>query len=315
MAQVFRLRCDVPGTWEETLDRFLLWKQAEGISKTTIQDYRFHVGQVFRKYPAVWPDNLSQAALSYLTQDGIAPVTYNIRRGYLKTFFTWCIKEGFISDNPLAGLKKRKAPGRVVNISPDILTQLLSLPKLNTYAGVRDRALFLLTLDSGIRPGEAFSLNVHDVNLPVLEVYIRPEAAKTRTRRTLILSPVTAKAIQDLILARHPAWGSSVPLFCSSEGRPLTRNTWGDRLEMYSKKLGHKIRPYDLRHAFALQFLRNGGNVFALQRIMGHADLSMTRRYLALTQEDLRAEHQRASPVLQLIPERHRVRKIRSPRP
>ena len=50
---------------------------------------------------------------------------------------------------------------------------------------------------------------------------------------------------------------------------------------------GVSLRPYDLLHAFALNFLRNGGNVFALQRIMGHSNLNMTKRYSALTQNDI----------------------------
>jgi site-specific recombinase XerD len=66
---------------------------------------------------------------------------------------------------------------------------------------------------------------------------------------------------------------------------------------MYSKRIGIKVRPYDLRHSFALNFLRNGGNVFALQKLMGHSTLDMTKRYLALTQGDLQEQHAKASPV------------------
>lgn len=58
----------------------------------------------------------------------------------------------------------------------------------------------------------------------------------------------------------------------------------GDRLKMYSKTLKTSIRPYNLRHAFALQFLRNGGHTLALQRTLGHTDLTMTKRYVALTE-------------------------------
>ena len=66
---------------------------------------------------------------------------------------------------------------------------------------------------------------------------------------------------------------------------------------MYSKTLKTSIRPYDLRHAFALQFLRNGGHALALQRTLGHTDLTMTKRYVALTEADLRQQHTIASPL------------------
>jgi site-specific recombinase XerD len=86
--------------------------------------------------------------------------------------------------------------------------------------------------------------------------------------------------------------------------------SWGNRLEAYSKKLGIWIRPYDLRHAFALQFLRNGGHALALQRTLGHTDLTMTKRYVALTEQDLRQQHTIASPLNTLLPQQHRVRKV-----
>jgi len=86
----------------------------------------------------------------------------------------------------------------------------------------------------------------------------------------------------------------------------MERNSFGHRLNKYSAQIGYKVTPYDLRHSFALLYLRNGGNIFALQRTMGHADLNMTKRYLALTQEDLRAEHQKSSPLNQLVEKRVR---------
>ncbi|AWB46964.1 hypothetical protein DCC85_14165 [Paenibacillus sp. CAA11] len=64
-------------------------------------------------------------------------------------------------------------------------------------------------------------------------------------------------------------WGEDTPIFCSYEGRPLNCHTWGDRMELYSSKsIGHYIRPYDLRHAFALEFLRNGANAFSTQKLL-----------------------------------------------
>ncbi|MFH0802638.1 MAG: tyrosine-type recombinase/integrase [bacterium] len=311
MAEVLRLHRDIPETWKEILKLFIFWKQVEGRAPRTLKDYADHVTRFFHRYPDSYPDHLREAVLSYMAQEGIKPTTYNLRREYLRGFFSWCCREGYLQKDPTAGLPKRKDEGRIVNIPPEILTRLLSLPDVSTFAGLRDRALLFLCFDTGIRPGEALALRPSDVNLPALEVYVKAESAKTRTRRTLPISPPTAKALHEVISARHPGWALSVPLFPTFSGRPMSSSGWGHVLEKYVKKLGVKITPYSLRHAFALNFLRNGGNVFSLQRMMGHSDLTMTKKYLALTQEDIRAEHQRASPVLALIPERHRVRKIK----
>jgi len=76
------------------------------------------------------------------------------------------------------------------------------------------------------------------------------------------------------------------------------------------KKLGLNVTPYSLRHQFALYFLRNGGNVFALQKIMGHTKLEMTRNYIAVVESDIVGNHEKASPVSNLLKESNRVRKI-----
>ncbi|MDI9462497.1 MAG: site-specific integrase [Bacillota bacterium] len=117
---------------------------------------------------------------------------------------------------------------------------------------MRDYALILLTLDTGIRPGEALALLPHDVNFSALEMRIRAEIAKTRISRTLPIHPITANTIKELLSARPKEWQSNAPVFCSNEGKKMNITSWGDRLEMYSKEIGVHIRPYDLRHVFAL---------------------------------------------------------------
>lgn len=113
-----------------------------------------------------------------------------------------------------------------------------------------------------------------------------------------------------LINARHEEWGEDVPLFCTENEITFTRFAWCRRMPIYSKRLGVPVRPYDLRHTFSIMYLRNGGNVFSLQRTLGHANLTMTKRYVAITQGDLNQQHEVASPLKVLIPEKHRVRKV-----
>lgn len=284
--------------WEDIIEEFLLYKTAEKLAKRTVSDYARMIKCFYKKYPNAYK-NPKKYALMFLSED-IKPATYNLRLNYLKAFFTYCVEEEYLKENPLQNLKRKKAEPRIVNIDLDILRKLLTLPDKKTYTGLRDYTIMLLQLDTGIRPSEAFNLMMDDVDLDTLQVTIKAENAKTRKSRVLPISSITAKAIRKLITSRAEVWGNA-PLLCSCEGTAMNASIYWHRLNEYSKKLGYHISPYDLRHAFALNFLRNEGNVFALQRTLGHSDLSMTKRYIALTQEDLKIQHQKASPLNTLI--------------
>ena len=162
----------------------------------------------------------------------IKPATYNLKLNYLGAFFKWCVEEGCMLGNPLHDFKRRKATGRVVVIPEKILQQLLELPDLKTYAGLRDYVLMLLTMNAGIRPKEAFSLMIEHLDLAQRTVHITPEFDKTRRGRVLPISPVTAEVIQTLIRVRPPEWNDQVPVFCTYEGKSFNRNAWNDRMGM-----------------------------------------------------------------------------------
>jgi site-specific recombinase XerD len=311
-SNVLRFQRHAASTWEEALDRLIDFKTAQGRSEQTITDYRQHIGFFYRTYPQAWEEaNLNPCLLKFFARK-MGPATYNLYLIYLKAFVDWCIEEeGAYARNPLAKFKQKKEEARIVDIPMETVKKLLNLPDQGTYTGLRDYSLFLLSLDTGIRPKEALTLLPKDVNLKGLEVTVRAENAKTRVSRTLPISRITAEAIGRLLDGRPQKWGDLCPVFANWEGTPMRPNSWGMKMnKKYSRQLKTKIRPYDLRHVFALNFLRNEGNIFALQRIMGHANLDMTKRYLALTKDDLKDNHGKASPVNSLLPKRTRMTRL-----
>ena len=206
-------------------------------------------------------------------------------------------------------MKRRRTQARIVDLDINVLKQLLKLPEQSTFVGFRDYSMFLITLDTGIRPSEMLSLMQDDFDLAGGQVRLRPEITKTRVGRILPISPKTVQAVREILKIRPKEWRLST-VFCSYEGKRLAIRSWEHRLEYYSKLLGSKIRPYDLRHNFALLWVKKGGNVFALQQTMGHSCLSMTKRYVALTEKDLKEEHTSFSPLNSIEPNKRRIKKF-----
>lgn len=112
---------------------------------------------------------------------------------------------------------------------------------------------------------------------------------------------VGSKTMRELMryLRGKPQTG---PLFRTDEGQRLTY--WGLRQLIRRRAEAAGVKPPSLhafRRAFALMSLRAGMDIYSLQRLMGHSDLSVLRRYLAQTEQDLKSAHEKASPVDRLI--------------
>ncbi len=106
----------------------------------------------------------------------------------------------------------------------------------------------------------------------------------------------TRRIIRSYLRTRHD---QSPALFVSKDGERLTYDGLRQLLERRAKlaKLGNKPTLHGFRRAFALNMLRSGVDIFVLQRLMGHADLQVLRRYLAQNDQDNQFAHMRGSPV------------------
>lgn len=292
-------------TWDALLAEFLLVKQAQGRSERTIKDYKCHINRFLRHYPDIKPTNfraLRRAVLEYLAAP-VAPATRNLRIAYLRSFFRWCVEEGHLPEDPTAGVCKARTEEKVRHITLEEVKRILEQIDCTIWAGLRDYCLIVLLLDTGIRPREALRLLPQDINLEAREVYVRATVAKTRKPRTLIISPHVAQLLARFLAVRPSDWEDDVPVFATETGHAMEPDWWARRFKKYCQKAGVEATPYALRHTFAIEFLRAGSDPFALQRILGHTTLDMTRRYIQLTTEDLHREHERCSPVTALLGE------------
>ena len=88
------------------------------------------------------------------------------------------------------------------------------------------------------------------------------------------------------------------PAFATDKDRPLTRRRILAIINTISKRAGvTDANVHRFRHTFAINYLRNGGDIYTLQRILGHSTLDMVKRYLEIAQADLEKAHRKASPV------------------
>jgi site-specific recombinase XerD len=87
-------------------------------------------------------------------------------------------------------------------------------------------------------------------------------------------------------------------VFLTAAGLPISKDSVEKIIQRLAKRTGiTRLHPHLFRHTFAIRYLVNGGDVFTLQKILGHASLDMTRKYVTLANADVKEKHILYSPV------------------
>jgi len=162
-----------------------------------------------------------------------------------------------------------------------------------TFLDTRDKAALLFLMDTGVRASEFVQLDLADCEYPSGAVTVR--RGKGAKPRTVFMGRKTLKVVRAYLRLRDDECPA---LWVTDEDTRITYSGLRSMVVRRAKRAG--VKPpslHSFRRFFALQCLRNGMDIFTLQKAMGHADLTVLRRYLAQTSEDVQAAHRIAGPV------------------
>ncbi len=231
---------------------------------------------------------------------GLSGHTINGYLRALRAFWGWLLAEEFIEVNPFDRVKVPKAPKKViVPFSEEQLRAFFGVIDAKSPIGFRDLVMAQTLLDTGTRVTELTSLEIADLNLAQRYLKVHGKGDK---ERIVPIGVTVQKAIAKYInkYRPQPMYPLSNNLFLTRDGMPLTPNRLQTIIEIYANKAeiqGVRASPHTFRHTFAISYLRNGGDVFTLQRILGHETLDMVRNYVTLAHADLQEAHLRCSPM------------------
>lgn len=224
-------------------------------------------------------------------------------RGYARAmagFFNWCQKEGLLQKKPNENISLPKTPQQIKEIFTD--QEMKALLKAceehpEETLRVRDRAILLVLLDTGIRASELCDLTLDQIDQTWQRFKVR---GKGMRERFVPISDVTRAALFKYVTFNRPAdVEHSNRVFLSDRGNPLRR----DVLALILRYLGDrasvpKCNPHKFRHTAATLFYkRSHGNLFLTQMFLGHSSPITTRIYAKTYTEDLQEAHLTASPV------------------
>ena len=229
----------------------------------------------------------------------LRPATLHRYYRELRAFFNWVVKDERLKESPMT----KVAPPQLRSKQVQPFTQaqqtiLLSVSRTSNHPR-RDEAILLFLLDTGVRASELCGLKMRDLDLQQRRCSV---VGKGNKRRSIFFGRSASKALWQYL--REQPRDENDYVFTSDRGtraaEPLTRSglfQLVQRLGQAAQLQAARCSPHTFRHTFAVEFLRNGGNVFSLQQILGHTSLHMTNRYVALAQADIENQHRQFSPA------------------
>lgn len=252
------------------------------VSPATLEWYKHSLKWLPNESPS--QDDLKEAVVR-MREKGLKPTGCNSILRAVNAYLKW-------SGSPLK-VPPLKEPVLVLpTFTEQQVRQLVTWKPKGKYQR-RLHLLILFLLDTGCRISEALRLRVREIDLDNLLVTLD---GKGRKQRIVPFSFELRKALFRYISDFSRRTDSL--LLASRNETQLGRRVMLRDVKLLCKRLGFQPPARTLhafRHTFALNYLRRGGSVFHLQKVLGHSSLEMTRRYANLMTEDLQAVHERVS--------------------
>ena len=287
----------------DPIERFLYYLTVEkGLSANTLEAYRGDLHK-FNAYLDNNGKNLSNfrrsdivSFIAYLRDAGNQTSTLARNIASLRGLCKFLLMEGLINEDPIENLTAPKGWKRVPKIlGVQDISLLLKKPQGRKFS-LRDKAILELMYSSGLRASEVVNMKTGDINFEAGFITIQGKGSK---ERVIPVNETALKTLKRYIEELRPVIlnkKTSRHLFIRKGGKPMTRQRLWQLIKTYSKELSIKISPHTLRHCFASHLLDGGADLRALQKMLGHTDISTTQIYTKVTPERLKRIHRDYHP-------------------
>jgi len=291
-----------PDSLQRQLEFFILSCRVDGLSPATLKYYSYTLERFVR---FCYQSDLTNGGMITAhhvrifllkLQETNNPTSVHDYFRSVKRFFNWLVEEGLLKLSPVKTIKPPRIPRQIVKpFSVQDIANMLLLCAGNRFLDLRNRAMVLLFLDTGLRLSELAAIQLGDIDFDHETIKVMGKGARERKVR---VGATTQKALLKYLMMRSDEHSC---LWVTEERRPLARDGIQTSIERLCKRAevkGARPGPHTFRHTAAIHCLRNGMGEFTLQLMLGHSTLKMTSKYVSsLNQEDMIKAHKIASPV------------------
>lgn len=215
----------------------------------------------------------------------------------LQLFFDWMVKEEISDASPLEGIERPVVREEIKQPLAQEQTEALLRAAKISQNPQRNEAIILMLLDSGVRASELISLKVREVDVRSRTFEV---TGKGNKKRVCYLGKRTTKALMAYL--RKAKLKPENPLFPSVRGgvyssEPMTRSGLLQLIKRLAKQAGVSANVHKLRRTFATTLLEAGADICSVRDMLGHTNIQMTLKYLAVSQSHIESQHRQFSPA------------------
>lgn len=301
---------------KKSLQGLIISRSADGVSPHTIEVYRYGINKLinFLNNPnisSITKRDLQDFFIYLRKEENLAESSIrNIWRA-IRVLFTWIENELEIKCPDYKIIYPKASSKHIEPFkSEDIKRLLIACEytkssqtknrksfRMHRPTAKRDKAIILTLLDTGLRVSELARLTISDMDLETGQITIIPYGSGLKSKpRTVFIGKLSKSTIWRYLAGRNIESGNFV--FTTIQDKAMDRHSIRKILNNIGEKAGiQNVYPHRFRHTFAIQYLRNDGDIYTLQRILGHSSLEMVKRYLAIANADCEIAHRKASPV------------------
>ncbi|MCM3197048.1 tyrosine-type recombinase/integrase [Priestia megaterium] len=225
-----------------------------------------------------------------MSKQSIKITTINTRLRALRSFYNFLFKNKLIDKNPMQNIKLLRDRQKNIETLDNKEIELLikTIRQQQTFVSFRDEVILLVFLDTGIRLSELVGIDVGDVTGNKIII----KKTKNLFERTVYLSEVTQEQLRRYIQIRGHIEGIN-QLFISQDNLELHPHSIQKRFTKYGNEanINKRVSPHTFRHTMAKRMILAGVDAFSLMHLLGHSDITVTKRYVNMWGEDLEAKH------------------------
>ena len=275
---------------------FLLSKTQDGkLSKRSVEQYDLVLKKLLHFCKVPVKDITTRHIRAYMfktfknqkTGEPLSPYTANQRRAIIRSFFSWCYRNGFIATDPSTVLSNERTTG----IEPRLAFTEEEVVKIK-YAceNTRETAIVELLLSTGVRAEELVTIKRSDINMQERSIRVLGKGNKLRT----VYFNAATKIALEKYWATLPEESEYAIVRFRRPYTKIARNQLYAAVKEIANRAGiDKAMPHRFRHTFASRLEERGCPIEVIKELLGHSEISTTIRYAHVSKAKTQAEYNR----------------------